>query len=162
MACRGVHFALTADQAERLLTLSDDDEVLTYIQEELEEQWDNDWLQETDKAWDAIHRCLTMGTTATASRVLAKCVLGGRQLYSGGDYIVSFLSPADVEALAAGLQPLDETWIRETYRKLDPEDYGVGLSQDDEDYTVAYFIELKEFFSKSAAQRRAVVFTVDQ
>ena len=30
--------------------------------EEIEDRWDRDWLVETDKAWDAIHRCLTGGT----------------------------------------------------------------------------------------------------
>lgn len=59
MACRGVYFALSDDDARRLKDIDGDASVLKFIQEELESRWDEEWLQETDKAWDAIHRCLT-------------------------------------------------------------------------------------------------------
>ena len=35
--------------------------MLDIVQEEIEEPWDEEWLLEMDKAWDAIHRCLTDG-----------------------------------------------------------------------------------------------------
>jgi hypothetical protein len=67
MVCRAVHFALTAEQELRLMeTPGADNEFLMEFVEELEEGrdgegWDAEWVQETDKAWDAIHRCLTDG-----------------------------------------------------------------------------------------------------
>jgi len=79
MACRGVHFAITNEVANKLLSLvGDDDAVIEFIQEEIEEQWEVDWLAESDKAWDAMHRCLTDGhlrVKATTPRGL--CVIGG-------------------------------------------------------------------------------------
>lgn len=61
MACRGVHFAIDNKAYEKLLTAGSDDAVIEIVQEEIEEEWDEKWLRETDKAWDAIHRCLTDG-----------------------------------------------------------------------------------------------------
>jgi hypothetical protein len=59
MACRGVHFSITEDVAERLLWAKDDQELVAIV-EEIEEEWDA--AHETDKAWDALHRCLSNGT----------------------------------------------------------------------------------------------------
>jgi len=63
VACRGVHFAITESDAARLLGAPDDTRVLEIIQDEIEEQWDEEWLYQTDKAWDAIHRCLTQSVS---------------------------------------------------------------------------------------------------
>ena len=57
MACRGVHFALTSQEDQRLLAATNDAAVVEILQEEVEERWNEEWLYETDKAWDAIHRC---------------------------------------------------------------------------------------------------------
>jgi hypothetical protein len=66
MACRGVFFALTSAQKEHLLALDSDGKRLEYIQEGIEVPWDETHLMQTDKAWDAIHRCLTDGTLVVA------------------------------------------------------------------------------------------------
>jgi len=42
--------------------LDSDEKRLDYIQEKIERPWDQEPLLETDKAWDAIHRCLTDGS----------------------------------------------------------------------------------------------------
>ena len=93
MACRGVHFALTDEQGANLLSIVESqDDVIAFIQEDIEENWDTHWLCETDKAWDAIHRCLTDGTLSDDdSTPFHWCVLNGSQMYVGDDYIVSFV-----------------------------------------------------------------------
>jgi hypothetical protein len=58
---RGVHFALTSADEARLAESRDDANVMEIV-EEIEERWDRDWLFQTDKAWDEIHRCLNDGT----------------------------------------------------------------------------------------------------
>jgi hypothetical protein len=95
MACRGVHFAITDSDAERLLTAPSDHAVLGIIQDEIEERWDEDWLYQSDKAWDAIHRCLTDGTLdpGGGSYPLRLAVLNGRKLHTGENYIVSLVTP---------------------------------------------------------------------
>ena len=84
MACRGLFLALSSAQRERLLSLRTDSERIEYIQEDIEAAWDAEHLLETDKAWDAIHRCLADGTLTTAhsANPLGKLILGGRHLYS--------------------------------------------------------------------------------
>src|SRR5215470_7370445 len=105
MACRGVYFALTDEDAKRVLAAAgDDDALIELIQEDIEARWDTNWLAETDKAWDAIHRCLTDGRLSfESSTPRHMCVLGGRQLYEGDDYIISFVAPDQVKEVAAAI-----------------------------------------------------------
>src|SRR3954462_1331162 len=96
MACRGVFFALTPDEEGRLLASSTDDEVMALI-DEIEEKWDAEHLQETDKAWDAMHRCLGDGSMKPKNKTsLERLVLGGKHFHSGDEYIVSYLMASEV------------------------------------------------------------------
>jgi hypothetical protein len=61
MGCLGVHFALNHEDEQRLLLAENDEDVRRIAIEEIEERWDENWLQQTDKAWDAIHRSLNGG-----------------------------------------------------------------------------------------------------
>src|SRR4051794_36528891 len=96
MACRGVHFALTTDEMVRVESAPDDDRVMA-VMGEIEDRWDREWLVETDKAWDAIHRCLTDGTLSHGSTPLDKCILGEDNRHEGDDYIVNLLGPGEVK-----------------------------------------------------------------
>src|SRR5215467_6180721 len=104
MACRGVFFALSSSQREHLLALDSDGERLQYIQEDIEAAWDEAHLLQTDKAWDAIHRCLTDGTLtiARSPTPLGKLILGGRQLYSDTQsYIINLIEDGDLSEISA-------------------------------------------------------------
>jgi hypothetical protein len=163
MGCRGVHFALDEADAARIGALTSDASLLEFIQEEIEERWDEEWLEQTDKAWDAIHRTLTDGTLSVEpATVLHKCILGGRHLYSGDDYIASYLSPKEVADVARAIAPLSKSWFRERYFSIAPDDYGSRVDEEDFEYTWSYFEPLKAFFAKAAAAGRVVVFTVGQ
>jgi len=109
MACRGVLFAITQEEAQRLRAAAGNDEaVLNIVQEEIEQAWDEAHLCETDKAWDAIHRCLGNGTLARGKGPLSLCILGGQQLHRDPNYIISLLTPEQVKAVANALRPLDK------------------------------------------------------
>ena len=90
------------------------------------------------------------------------CILGGRQLHKGDNYIVSYLTPEQVEQVAQAIRDVDETWMRERYFEIPETDYGVPLSEDDCKYTWAYFEEVRSLYRKAAAANRAMIFTVDQ
>jgi hypothetical protein len=81
----GVHFAITSDQ-ERLLLAADDEgdsHTAGELLEDIEESWrDRELKVDTDKAWDAIHRCLTDGTLDPdgGEHPLSLTVIGGRHL----------------------------------------------------------------------------------
>jgi hypothetical protein len=159
MGCLGVHFALLEADARRLQRAKTDDR-LTEVIEEIEERWERRWLQETDKAWDAIHRCLTDGGLDSGSTPLHRVIFGDRNLYRGGDYNISLLTPKRVEAVAAAIQGIKENWMREQYYAIDPRDYGGTLGEEDFEYTWGWFVPLRRFYVRAAKAQRWVSFTV--
>lgn len=148
----------------------DSDTVIEIINEEIEDRWDTDWLQQMDKSWDAVHRCLGNGTLAVSqSATSAKAVLGGQHLSSRSDWIVSYLAVSMVPKVAEALEPFAEVEFRRRYFSLrkkflwfDFTDYDGPLNEEDFEYTWAYFEEMRTFFGKAAKAKRAVIFTVDQ
>lgn len=170
MACRGVYFALSADEEQQLLACSSDDCVIEAVQS-IEEKWDAGRLVEVDKSWEAIHRCLGDGSLSSKqSSSLARVVLGGKSLYAGADYIVRHLGAAEVCQLAAEIKPVSQEWFRERYFALGKKrfglyfasNYGEFVSHEDFEYSWNYFEAVREFFQNACREGRAVVFTVDQ
>jgi hypothetical protein len=90
------------------------------------------------------------------------CVLGGRQLHEGDDYIVSFVAAEEVKQVAAAIVDIDEAWMRGRYFAIPASDYGCPLTEDDFDYTWSWFSGVQALYQKAAASGRAVMFTVDQ
>lgn len=166
MACRGVHFALAAEDLDRVLACETDDDLIDIIQGDIEERYfeAGEWCYETDKAWDAIHRCLAGGYLAPGEGPFpaSLAILGGKQLHEEQEYIVSLATSSQVEATAAFLAGVTEEHLRARYFALDEDDYGISLSEEDFAYTWEYFSGLVEFFSRAASRGLAVVFTVDQ
>ena len=163
MSARGVHFAVTAVQEKQLLAVKSDRRLMELV-EEIEEAWEKPFVVETDKAWDAIHRCLTDGSLLYVSGEypLNHCVCGGRQLFRGRDYTVSFVSAAQVKDVAAALARITRAWMRKRYDRIDPEDYDeVEMGDEDFGYTWENFLDVRRFYKRAAAAGRAVIFTVD-
>lgn len=163
MSCRGVHFAITGEDCERLLAAQSDTDVRELISDGIEERWEQDSLIETDKAWDAIHRCLTDGKLRyeNGEYPLAFCIFGGKQLYSGDDYVMSLKELKECADLAAALAELDENWLRKRYFAICSEDYGRDLTEEDFEYTLRRFSGLASFYRKAVDGIRSVIFTVD-
>jgi hypothetical protein len=163
MAGRGVHFALSPEELGQLLAARSDEEVMTLV-ESIEEGWDRDFLAESDKAWNAIHRCLTDGSLLydSGEYPLNHTICGGRQLIEGEDYTVSLVTPEQVKDVASALQALDKAWLKDRYfRLLKPDDYDAEIGEDDFEYTWESFEHVRELYIKAAAADRAVIFTVD-
>jgi len=165
MACRGVLFAITAEEAGRLKDAQGDDaKVLGIVQDEIEAAWDKEHLCETDKAWDAIHRCLTDGTLSFGAVEYPRnlCILGGEQLHQGEDYIVSLVSPDQVKQVSEALKPVRQEWFHARYDAIDPEEYGLNFGDEDFAYTWDWFEGVRDFYQKAASDGRWTIFTVDQ
>jgi len=164
MACRGVHFALTKEEYRKVRKCGSDDELIELIQEEIEEEWDIEWLRETDKAWDAIHRCLTDGKLGwnNGSYPLNAVILGGQQLHKGDDYIVSLVTPDKIPAIASALKDINRTALKDGYDQIKQDDYDGKIGEDDFEYTWEWFKELCSLYEKAAQNGRAVLFSVDQ
>jgi Domain of unknown function (DUF1877) len=61
VGCRGVLFAIDQYEVRAFRRASSDKEVRSLVAV-IERRWEERFLAQTDKAWDAIHRCLTDGT----------------------------------------------------------------------------------------------------
>jgi hypothetical protein len=143
-------------------TPGSNNETLLAFVEDVEGAWDKEWLQETDKAWDAIHRCLTDGKLEFGDTPYHKCILGSDNLYEGDDYIISFLSPEEVKEVAAVIEDIGPDELRRRYDAIDTKTYQGTLSDDDFEYAWSWFRHVREFFQKSASANRSMIFTVDQ
>ncbi len=158
----GVHFALGPGEEARLLAAVGDDVAVLGVVEQFEEEMFPDHC-DTDKAWDAIHRCLTDGQLeyANGTLPLRAAVLGGRQLYGGDDYTVSYVPAGQVVEVADALGEVGRDWLRDRFTALADTSYDGPRDDDDFEYTWENLQDLREFFAEAARGGRAVVFTVD-
>lgn len=173
MSCLGVHFALTDEQLSGLLQAPDDDARRMFMEQNIEVgEFPGEWAVETDKAWDAIHRALT-GFPANVeyfteenlplygNEVLRLCIMGGRQIYEGGDYIMMVIDADKVAGVSAALNAIDAAQFAERFRR-----HCIGAypeyCEEEIEYYVHWFEGLKPFFARAAAAGRAVIFTADQ
>jgi hypothetical protein len=164
MACRGVHFAITDDDLAALRAAGSDDDVMEVV-ERIEKRWEEDagFVCETDKAWDAIHRCLTGGSLefGAGPLPLRLCILGGEQLHEGEGYIVSLVRHDQLPALIESLRDVTPEFMTKRYAQL-PDDYAEPKSDEDCQYTWDWFSDLPAFFERAAKAGRHVIFSVDQ
>ena len=103
-----MHFAITVEQMNDLLKAADEEELMAQI-ERIEEAWERQFLVESDKAWDAIHRCLTDGSLLydSGEYPLNHVICGGRQLDAGDDYTISLVNPEQVKDVARAARACD-------------------------------------------------------
>jgi hypothetical protein len=159
----GVHFALDASQRDRLLAASSDDEVRAAVAA-IEEVWDKDHVGESDKAWDAIHRCLTDGSLddEAGEFPLSHVIIGGKHLHEGEEYIVCFVTDEEVKAIAKALLPITRETMKGWYfTLLDKDDYEGEIGDQDFGYTWDWFENVRELFLRASINGRSVIFTVD-
>ncbi|MET7550845.1 YfbM family protein [Streptomyces sp. NPDC005500] len=160
MSGLGRHFAVEAKDAE-LLERADDDGVMSFV-EHLEECWEEPWTVDTDRAWEALHRCLSDGSLRFdgGQYPLSFAVLGGRQLYGGEDYIVAFLSADQVADVSAALAAIDECWLRVRFFALDLANYEGRGDEADFQHTWDNLVDMRTFFRSASEAGRAVLFTL--
>lgn len=163
MGCRGVLFAISDVTVASLLAAKSDEDIMEIL-ESIEEEWDDPFVAETDKAWDAMHRALSDGSLnpAGGSPPLNRAILGGKHLHHGDEYIVALVTKDEVLAVARALASIDDAEMRRRYEQLVPRDYDAGYGDDDREYTVENFRDVANLYQRAAKAGRAVIFTVDQ
>lgn len=159
----GVHFALTDEEAGRLLALEGNLAIMAFV-EEIEGGADQGRCYSSDNSWDALHRCLSNGTIYydEGDYPLNRAVLGGKHLYDADDYVVAYVAPNEVKDVAAAMSSISDQDLRTRYDLIDPDDYDGKHGGEDFKVTLEKFQGLRDFYQKSAAAGRAVVFTVEQ
>jgi hypothetical protein len=158
----GVHFAITPEQGRSLLAADDagDSDTVAGLVEELEASWsEGDLKVDTDKAWDAIHRCLTDGTLEpdAGGYPLSLAVLGGRHLHD--EYYVVYVSADEARDVATALHGVDRTWLRGRFDDIDDPEYDGAGGDGDFEYTWENFLDVRAFYDRAVAAGRAVLFT---
>ncbi|MTD93026.1 DUF1877 family protein [Hyphomicrobium sp. xq] len=165
MVARGVHFALTAEDERRLLACPAGQRP-DFIRNDIEEFYfahAGEWLCETDKAWDAIHRSFGASELHYEYRSpLHGVILGGEPLYFRRDYIISLKKSGCVGEIAGALGAVGEQEFRARYFGIDPMKYDCPLSEEDFEYSWSWLQRLIPFYLRSAEAGRSVVFTTDQ
>lgn len=167
MAYLGVLFSLDEKTVSKLKAFESDEDRLVFLQEDIEEtimRNEPERFAEFDKSWDALHRSLTDGKFGWTNGTfpLSHVVLGGQRLYHEDDYIMSLKTPEQVEQIAAVIVNISEEDLRKGYYKIDSDDYGFKLTEDDFEYTWTWFQDSLEFWQKAASEKRFVLFTADQ
>ena len=167
MSCLGIHFALTEKEFADLSALDGEQARLEHLQGVIEEHYTGEepqYVAESEKAWDAMHRVLSDGEIdwEGGTYPLNHTVLAGESLYADDDYIMSLKSPQQVRDIAAALPAITDAEFRRRYFAIDPDSYGVELSEGDFDYTWEWFQEIRNFYARAAEAGRFVLFTADQ
>jgi hypothetical protein len=161
MGCLGVHFAITPEEARQIQAQRNDKSLLEVVHE-IEERWDEEWLQDTDKAWDAIHRSLTGGSLGWGDTPFHKVILGKDSLHKSDSYIVNHLTPQEVTEVADAIRGIKRDEFRQGHDQIDPTDYGFPVDDEHFEYVWNWFEELQAFFNKVAGSGRWVMFTASQ
>ncbi len=160
----GVHFALSARDAARILKFKSPDQLVDFIAEDIEERYldSGKWAYESDKAWDAIHRCLTDGRISVGSGPfpLGYAVLGGRALDAGDEYTACLVDADQVTEVSDALNKVAKDWMERQYQSLPRSEYG-PTSPEEFEYVWEYFEGMRIFFAKAAKGGRPVLFTTD-
>lgn len=167
MGCLGVHFALDEDDVHALRSQPTDGARLDVLQVEIEERYfseEPDWLAESDKAWDAIHRVLTDGRIAwdNGSFPLNHVILGGEVIYQLDDYIMSLKSPGEVREIAKALKSVTEERFWKDYFGIDPDDCDFLINDDGFGYTWSWLQNVRDLYDRAAEAGRHVLFTASQ
>jgi hypothetical protein len=174
MVALGVHFAMTTEMAARLSlnrphTNADVIAFIEYLDSQFHALHAEGWVQETEKAWDGIHRCLSDGKLERGDTPGHSCILGSTDSFcvvqDDGElqWIVNLLDPDEVRRVAAAIQGIDRADLRRRYDCIDPESYyWFCMSEDDFEYTWDYFRRLQAFFQRAADAGRWVLFRADQ
>ena len=169
VAERGLHMALTPGQNAHLLALADAGDEAAVMAEvdaleaSMNTRNDAAWLCDSDQAWDAIHRCFCHGQLLYegGEPPLSWLICGGRQLVLNDAATISHVGPAQVQAVADAAAAITREGLRQRYGQIQQRGYAHTLGEADFDDAWANFQDLAGFFARAAADRRAVIFTVD-
>ncbi|MEV6492765.1 DUF1877 family protein [Actinoplanes sp. NPDC051633] len=92
-----------------------------------------------------------------ADCLLSHAVLGGRHLHD--EYYVVYVSAAETRDVAAALLAVDPGWLRRRFDAINDPDCAGAQDDTDFEYTWTNFVDVRAFYQRAAAARRAVIFT---
>ncbi len=162
MGVRGLYLALLPSQVETLSSAKNDADLIEMINVLSEHEWGEN-TQETDSAWDAMHRCLTDGSldAGKGEYPLNLVVLGGKSLLrQSPDQTAALVTPQQVADVSKALAVLQKEWFHKRYFSLlAPKGYDGPLDDTDFQCTWDWFTGVRDFYARAAQSGRVVIFT---
>jgi hypothetical protein len=67
-----------------------------------------------------------------------------------------------VQKIAEALSNVTEDQFRQDYFRIDPDDYGRDVDEDDYGYTWSWFQGIRDLYDRAAKANRYVLFTASQ
>lgn len=164
MSGRGLHIALTDAERARFLAAPDDARCEALFDAE-EAAFAQGRAAETDKAWFGLHLALTgkmpLRDSDRSVYPLDRVVMGGADVYGGGDYIMRMITPTEVADVAPALAVITDDKLRDFYdARCNIDDYA-DYGDDDFEYMLSWFGPLKDFFARESGTGRHVIFSTD-
>jgi hypothetical protein len=165
MSRRGTLYAITPDEASRLLSLAGNDAAVAKEAIDLFsiERSKARMICALDTGWELLHRCLTDGTTrdkGAGTTPRSWCVLGGQSLHGGDGTIVCFVTSERVGQVSA---PLDEIQPNAMYQRFVTvrSNQSENTSMEDFEYAWEIFTNVRNLYSKATSDGRSMVFVAD-
>lgn len=163
MPGRGVLLTVDSKTLATIRKIEDPQERYEWCEENLVDPAGSDSCVETDKAWDAIHRCLGNGELIYEAEnyPLDHAILGGEILCDDAGLLLIYKTPEQVKDVARALATYTMDQLREAYFNLDPNDYTYRIGEEDWGYTADWFSGVPGLYARAAAANMGVIFSVE-
>lgn len=171
MAARGGYFAITPEQRAKLMALTTGADRAAY----LDEQFDDEFFQDLDKAWYTIHRTLTNYPpdydgldddidAQYGTYPLKLAIFGGQELNIDDDrgWILRLIEPDQIADLVQAIEELDEETLKKKYWATSSEEILPEYGEEDLEYTLGYLEGARDFLKRMVGTSRTVIFLADQ
>jgi hypothetical protein len=168
MSRRGTVYAITTEEAEKLLSLIGNDADLAREALDLYsiDRQKGRFIAALDKSWDVLHRCLTDGTLrdfGKGATPLSWTLLGGKSLHAGKEFIVCYVTAEQVPLVAQALDGIEPQWLYNRFAGIvQATGYAGQATLEEFEYNWDYFTGVRNLYSKAASVNRAMVFVADQ
>lgn len=158
MSMIGNFFAIEEAKAKELMSNPDSIEEFIYSEESPIDESEN--FLDIDKSWHGIHFILT-NNVWEGEPPARDVILGGEAVGEDVGYgPARFLSVEEVKKVNSYLSGINSNYIKEKYNPEELEKneiYPNGWGDEDYDYLVGYFEDLKKFYEKAASENKMVI-----
>lgn len=167
MSRMGSHRLVTEAQLSVLRSFQSDAERLAYVDEEIDQRYDQSLGTDYDKAWSLLHSALQRSNPCsdyldrTRNGPASWAILGAEDIALTEQALVTSLGKWKVFRVSFFLRSITANDIRSRLASA-IETYGCRkLSLDDAEYAAEWFPRLKEFYRRAAKAHRPVLFVGD-
>lgn len=162
MSTAGFHLALPRDAAKQLFGCKTDEALREFVETYVrcDSHRSDGLVLETGSVWQDIHRLFSDGTLnpAAGEFPLNHCILGGRQLHQGEQFVVALVRPDMTAHVAEAIEQLDREKLHQRYLGVNAAAPDSTVATEDFIETWQALVHIGRFFAAAAQQRHAVVF----